>query len=437
MAHPGHHRLSGEHEASSSPLRRAVATGSAVVLLGALILAGIVARGTEATGTPRAASSITPTDGDSVRFVPQRLADDQAATGDAGLIAAIVADLGTYWSEALPPITHRPFQALRGGLTAMDSNAETGSTPCVSRPVDIVGNAYYCPSDDGIVYDATTLVPVVLHRYGIGGLITTFAHEFGHAAQARILDADDEAGAAAGTITTEARADCDAGAFVAWAVAGDAPHLTLDPGVLTGAIGPLVDFSDPPSVAATDSTAHGLAIDRLTWFLTGYRHGAEPCADLSGPRVTTLGRIAAKDDPTAPPRFASTTAVLAAATRSVRMFVAADRAASRDLLADPPNGDPVTVSPALLAAAAPHGQFAAATLAAAQFAADHGDGQEAAACFAGAWVRSVFGHAPTSALGGRPGDVDEGLAAVLLLPGDAFDAASGYADGFSRGAAAC
>lgn len=452
MAHPGHHRVadSGQPEPASGtsarprrrPRRRTLAAAAAVAVLAAAAAVATFSIGAPSAvpGSASAADYIDiesdAADGVAVQRVP--------ATGTASssrndaLVVSIVADLTEFWSTALPPVTGRPFTPLRGGITAVDSSADSGSAPCVAKPADIVGNAYYCPSADGIVYDATTLVPVVLHRYGVGGLITTFAHEFGHAIQARINSAhagnSGQAAAAATSLTTEARADCDAGTFLAWVMAGRSPHLHLDGGdggMPLGVIGPLVDFSDPATVQPDDPTAHGLSIDRLTWFLAGYRGGASACVALGGSLVTALGRLPAPDGGAGtgdPPRYPSRRLLLTAADRSIGAFT----------------GRPGTGAPLahLLDRAAPYGQFAQATVVALTNA-PPGDSpgsadpqpaeSAAAACFAGSWVRSVFGAVAAGELGGRPGDVDEGLDAVLLQPGATFDSAAAYSDGFRSG----
>ncbi len=40
---------------------------------------------------------------------------------------------------------------------------------CVSPASSLLGNAYYCRGDDGIVYDSAALVPVLLDLYGPAG----------------------------------------------------------------------------------------------------------------------------------------------------------------------------------------------------------------------------------------------------------------------------
>ena len=99
----------------------------------------------------------------------------------------------------------------------MDSTADTGTALCISDPAQIAGNAFYCPQDDGIVFDSSALVPVLLAGYGSAALAGAFAHEFGHAVQAQIgptpADRRTEPDRYP-SILIEAQADCDAGAFL-------------------------------------------------------------------------------------------------------------------------------------------------------------------------------------------------------------------------------
>lgn len=383
-------------------------------------------------GTPLAANMVIEGDGAApVRRVPT--ADFTTRMIDqADLVAAVVGDINAFWSERLPSVADVAAEPLRGGVTALDSAADTGSAPCVSRPADITGNAYYCPSDDGIVYDAGALIPVVLDRYGIGGLISTFAHEYGHAVQARLSAAASEGSEPATPLTSEARADCAAGAFLAWAVAGDAPHLQVDGDILLPAVRPLMDFADQETVNPADPTAHGLAVDRLTWFAGGYRQGAKDCLALTA--ETVAQRVAAGTAAaSAVPRFESRSELLAAARLSIGAF-------ARDQGIAVAGPEPAVDPPAeALDRAAPYGQFAQATVVALEIGGFRGSdptSSTAAACFAGSWVRSVYGTAPADQLGGWPGDVDEGVFGLLSQRGASFDAILGYLDGLHGAAEA-
>ena len=138
----------------------------------------------------------------------------------------------------------------------------------------------------------------------------------------------------------------------------------------------------------------------------------------------TLGR-AGVADATTQPRFASTDQVLTAATASV-----ADFAGAAGL---PDTGAPVSPDPADLAVAQPYGQFAAATAVALAAGREITGTDTGAACFAGAWVASVFGTTEAGQLGSWPGDADEALDLIRSRPGATFEQVAAYADGFHGG----
>ncbi len=140
-------------------------------------------------------------------------------SSDDLLAAAVFGDLQTFWGAELPRLGTE-FEPLRGGYASVDGSGSGSGALCVSPAATLLGNAYYCRADDGIVYDSAALVPVLLDQYGTAGLTASLAHEFGHAVQARSAA---PAGSQASTpaILQEARADCDAGAFLAWLVVAD------------------------------------------------------------------------------------------------------------------------------------------------------------------------------------------------------------------------
>ena len=434
MARSGRHRLTGARRTPAGRLLLAAAVLLASLAVPAAVAAGLtLAHGGLAgglVGSPMAAERIdTGGTGLDIRRVPES-GQGRHAAAEEQLVASVVADLEVFWSATVPAIAHQQFAPLRGGVTAVDSAAPAGNAPCVASPGQINGNAYYCPADDGIVYDSSALVPVLLNRYGAPGLVGAFAHEFGHVVQARIGPTADQRTADPRrypSLLVEAQGDCDAGAFLAWVVAGKAPHLHLDTSGMAAAIGPLVGFADPVTVSRSDPAAHGLALDRLSSVLLGYRGGAATCVAMTVDSLhPTLGEVplpAGGVTALGTPRYGSHAAVQAAARASIAAF--AGRSVSG-----------LDLDPAVLAAVAPYGQFAEATaLAVAAGRTLRPDGDPT--CFAGAWVASVFGHAPAGTLGSWPGDADEGLAAVRHLPGATFADAAGYADGFHDGVGAC
>ena len=415
----------------------------------ALLLAGTVTLVTSiaavlaaasVTGSPVAAERIDLAAG-GVPISPVPISPVPISTGGVSDLAsndqdvgAVLADLEDFWSSHGLTGSARPA----GGYFAMDSSVGTsgdaagGSALCIQEPSQIVGNAFYCPQGDGIVFDSAALVPVLLGKYGPAALATAFAHEFAHSVQARIgPTAADRRADPAGfpSILIEAQADCDAGAFLAWAAAGDSTRVRLPPSSLLRAITPVLDFRDPVTLAPTDPTAHGLGLDRLTFLLRGFRDGADTCHALTaGDLDLTLGR-AVTGTPWTQPRFASIDQLLTGATAAVADFAAAAGV--------PETGSPAIPDPADLAAAQPYGQFAETTAAALATGREITGTDTGAACFAGAWVASVFGKTEAGQLGSWPGDADEALDLIRGRPGATFEQVAAYADGFHDGVGGC
>jgi predicted metalloprotease len=387
-------------------------------------------------GSPVAAERIDPAAGGvPISTVPLSPGAAAELTGNDRDVGAVLADLEDFWSAHGLPGSARPA----GGYVAMDSSVGTAggsaidSALCIQEPAQIAGNAFYCPQGDGIVFDSAALVPVLLGQYGPAALATAFAHEFAHSVQARIgpTAADRRTNPSRyPSILIEAQADCDAGAFLAWAVAGEASRVRVPAGSVLRAITPVLDFRDPVTLSPSDPTAHGLGLDRLTFLLRGYRDGADACHTLTVDDLDlTLGRAGVVGRPSIQPRFASTDQALAAAAASVADFVGA---------AGLPNAAaPTTADQADLTAAQPYGQFAAATAAALATGRAVTGTDTGAACFAGAWVASLFGKAEADQLGSWPGDADEALDLIRSRPGATFEQVAGYADGFRQGLGAC
>ncbi len=420
----------------------------AVVLGLALAVAGILASTSAGrqVGTPLAAerldlappgvavrvvTSFGPSDGE-----PHTLAS--SADGDRAA-GAVLADLEEYWSHELASSDGPGFTRPAGGYVSMDSTAERGSALCVGEPGQIAGNTFYCPQGDGIVFDSSSLVPVLLGRYGAAGLAASFAHEFGHAVQAQVGPTSRDRQRDPKrypSILIEAQADCDAGAFLAWASSGGTRRLHLPPSSLLRAVSPLLDFRDPATVAPTDATAHGLGLDRLTFMVTGFRAGATACqAMTTGGLDVTLGRSGVTTSPPSTlPRYPSDAAVQDAAASSVSDFLGS-------LALHKPGTASGSKPPALdqadLRVAAPLGQFAVGAAVALSVGRSLTGSDSGGACFTGAWTASVFGSAEVDELGSWPTDADEAMDLVRNRPGARFEDLTGFADGFHQGFGAC
>src|SRR3546814_15596124 len=116
------------------------------------------------------------------------------------------------------------------------------SSDVCSSDLDIAANAFYCPSDDLIAWDAVNLVPGLYEEFGGFTLGIVFAHEFAHAVQARA----DLFGSP--TIVTELQADCFAGPWTADVEAGNSDFFEVTPVDLDQA---LAGFLDPRAGPAT------------------------------------------------------------------------------------------------------------------------------------------------------------------------------------------
>ncbi len=345
----------------------------------------------------------------------------------------MLADLQDFWTRELDRNGGPGFVPPAGGYVSMDSTAATGSALCIGQPAQVAGNTFYCPQGDGIVFDSSSLVPVLLGRYGAAGLAASFAHEFGHAVQARIGPTPRERQQDPDrypSILIEAQADCDAGAFLASASTGGTERVHIPPRSLLRAIGPLLDFRDPATLPPTAATAHGLGLDRLSFVLAGFRGGTAACRAMTADDLTvTLGRSGVT---TSPPstlaRYPTAAAAQQAAATSVEDF--ADR---QGLLGTRARA----AVPADLQVAEPLGQFAAGAAVALATGREVTGSPSGAACFTGAWTASVFGHAGADQLGSWPTDADEAMDLIRSRPGAQFDDLAAFADGFHQGWDAC
>ena len=212
------------------------------VVVAALVLAAVTGgvlvagRSGGTGGSAVAAERIDPlpplaeirTQGDAAPAQPWTAPLADPAVGNTA-VAAVLADLQEFWAaqDAADPVPGLPaFRPPSGGYVALDStDPADGTALCVTDAGDLVGNAYYCPGDDGIVFDSAALVPVLIGHYGTAALAVAIAHEFGHAVQDRVggspADGASSDGARAPAILVEAQADCHAGAFLAWAADGN------------------------------------------------------------------------------------------------------------------------------------------------------------------------------------------------------------------------
>lgn len=217
-----------------------------------------------------------------------RVVGDSGSAVDTQVKNAL-SDVFGFWRAHYPSISGgRSLPPLKGGLYSIDGDivVRTGRVPgpagregcVVDKPSFIVDNAAYCTVDDSIVWDRNPqhLIGVLSGSYGSLVVALAFAHEFGHALQARlgVLRRN------LATIQTESQADCAAGAFMAAVIAGKAAHFRATPQQLDQALDGYLQVRDKTPSSPQD-ISHGNGFDRLSALDDGILHGPTYCYSRS------------------------------------------------------------------------------------------------------------------------------------------------------------
>jgi predicted metalloprotease len=206
------------------------------------------------------------------------------------VVQAALDDVTAYWERTYPDVYGGDFQPISGGFFAYGPDTEM--PPCGQPPpsyTDIADNAFYCPSDDLIAWDAATLIPDINQRFGGFTIGIVFAHEFGHAIQVR-------AGVNGRTVDLELQADCFAGAWTADVAAGNSDRFTIDEATLDASVGGMVAISDIPGTNENDPLAHGSGFDRIGAFQDGFENGPTRCADRGSEQQRTVEMPFSEED---------------------------------------------------------------------------------------------------------------------------------------------
>lgn len=221
------------------------------------------------------------------RLIPN--ADIPVHGGSGGAFDTTVknalSDVIAFWRASYPTVSNgKPFPSLKGGFYSVDGATvlRTRSAPtsvakegCLAKePSFVVDNAAYCTLDDSVVWDRSPghLVPVLSTHYGPTLVALVFAHEFGHAIQARLGITRRNLP----TIDTESQADCAAGAFIATAIAGKARHFPVTTAELDEALNGYLLVRDTTPLSPQD-ISHGNGFDRLSAVEDGIQHGVGYC----------------------------------------------------------------------------------------------------------------------------------------------------------------
>jgi predicted metalloprotease len=201
--------------------------------------------------------------------------EDQLAT-------AAIADVETYWAEALPANFGVKFEPVKD-LLSYDAKGTDQKTACGNTKGKV--NAFYCPSGDSVAWDRGVLLPMLRKRFGPMSVVTVLAHEFGHAVQFRL---GDKAGVTKNTptIVTEQQADCFAGSYFRWVAEQKSSYFQVSTAEgLNQVLAAMFLIRDEAGTSASDQGAHGTAFDRTFAFQTGFEKTPKDCAAMNEANV--------------------------------------------------------------------------------------------------------------------------------------------------------
>ena len=188
-----------------------------------------------------------------------------------------LADIQAYWRTTFPKVYNAPYEELQGKIYAVrpGSSNVPGCGADETLYSDVEGNAFYCSLGDFIAFDDADLLPGLYKDFDGNGFViaVVFAHEFGHAIQARAGISE-----SLPTVVSEQQADCFAGSWVRHVADGQSDNLVLSAGDIDLALAGLLRFEDPPGSDIRAEGAHGSGFDRVRAFQEGYDDGAERCA---------------------------------------------------------------------------------------------------------------------------------------------------------------
>ena len=208
-----------------------------------------------------------------------RMSEASATAVPGDVVTGALRDVERFWSAAYPKISDgAAFTPIKGGYhpytKAKLPPACGGQTPSYEP------NAFYCPTDDFIAWDAETLIPQLYGDFGPLLVGFVMAHEYGHAIQSRLRVTDQP------TVVLEQQADCFAGAWVADVLAGRSTAFTgVTPAQLDNTVAGMLLLRDEPGTAAQNPQAHGNAFDRIRALQDGVEKGIGLCADYNADTV--------------------------------------------------------------------------------------------------------------------------------------------------------
>jgi predicted metalloprotease len=194
------------------------------------------------------------------------------ASADVNKLAMqAIADLQDYWGKEFPQLYNKDYEPVKGGFYAVIPSSGD-FPPCAQDASEISGNAFYCATKDVVAWDAEGLLPELKDKYGDFVIPVVLAHEWGHAVQGR-------SDFTARTVTKELQADCFAGAWSKHAK--DDGVFKVTAADLDTALAGILDLRDSPGTSNVDPNAHGSGFDRVSAFQDGFDNGPDKCQDAA------------------------------------------------------------------------------------------------------------------------------------------------------------
>ena len=218
--------------------------------------------------------------------------EDQPDTPDnlRAVVDDSISDVEEFWGETYPQLYGSQFEPVEGYY---GYGPNTEMPPCGNpRPTyeDIADNAFYCPESDIIAADEDRLIPYLAEQFHPFTIGIVFAHEYGHAIQARAGIFSNR------SVITEMQADCFAGAWTAWVADGNSGNFDVKEDQLDFSVAGMINISDVPGTSPDDLAAHGSGFDRIGSFQDGFDKGAERCAEYDSDPDLPIVEIEFTDD---------------------------------------------------------------------------------------------------------------------------------------------
>jgi predicted metalloprotease len=377
-----------------------------------------------------------------------------------------IADIQNFWTQTMPSVYGQQYQPIPAdhiypySQSNPPPNCDDGGQTKANYQ-DVAGNAFYCPNGDFVAYDEQGLLPKLRANFGEFAVGLVFAHELGHAIQARVGYQP------SATVYAEQQADCFAGAWAQHVANSDDAGVHLSKDDLDTALAGLLTLSDPSGTDGGQDGAHGNGFDRVSAFQDGYEGGAKTCAayQQNPPAITETGYSSYQDQ--ASGGNLPLDQLLSTVTQSLQDYWSSqsskvtapqvtaggtstgsdsDGGVISDAVTYQPSSNTVHYDAAALQDAHDNiGDFASGMLIATAWSSavehqlgtslDSNAARRGAECLAGAWVANT-----SSSL--SPGDLDEAVTMLVKASGNsdrgtAFDRVAAFRDGFKNGPSNC